>query len=297
MRVVDVGTTALNKYVDQRKEQGAANATVNREMATLRRMFRLGYFSDPPQVMRLPKFPRLDEDDNVRLGFLEPEDYDRLAAAATELWMRAMLEVYHVYGWRKKEVMGMKIKQVDFDQRLIRLDIGTTKNKQGREAPMNDIVFALLSECAHGKKPDDALFTRSNGKPVRDFRTSWRNLCIGAGIGRMICRLCHKTVVGKKCESCGCSDLKYEGRIVHDMRRTAARNLRRIGIAEGVIMKIGGWKTRSVFERYNIVDQRDKREAIEKLEKAELERLEHKDGHDDPTEDEQHASNETQQVN
>jgi hypothetical protein len=33
-------------------------------------------------------------------------------------------------------------------------------------------------------------------------------------------------------------------------------------------MKIGGWKTRSVFERYNIVDQRDKREAMQKLEIA-----------------------------
>jgi hypothetical protein len=58
------------------------------------------------------------------------------------------------------------------------------------------------------------------------------------------------------------------GRILHDMCRTAARNLRRAGVAEGIIMKIGGWKTRSVFERYNIVDQRDKREAMQKLEIA-----------------------------
>ena len=55
---------------------------------------------------------------------------------------------------------------------------------------------------------------------------------------------------------------KCPGLMVHDMRRTAARNLRRAGIAEGMIMKIGGWKTRSVFERYNIVDQRDIREAL-----------------------------------
>jgi hypothetical protein len=73
------------------------------------------------------------------------------------------------------------------------------------------------------------------GRCSAHFRKAWRNLCAAA---------------------------KVPGLMVHDMRRTAARNLRRAGIAEGMNMKIGGWKTRSVFERYNIVDQRDIREAL-----------------------------------
>ncbi len=56
------------------------------------------------------------------------------------------------------------------------------------------------------------------------------------------------------------------GLLFHDLRRTGARNLRRAGVAEGVIQKIGGWKTRSVFERYAIVDQRDIADAMRKLE-------------------------------
>jgi hypothetical protein len=61
-------------------------------------------------------------------------------------------------------------------------------------------------------------------------------------------------------------ELKYVGLLFHDLRRTGARNLRRAGVAEGVIQKIGGWKTRSVFERYVIVDQRDIADAMRKLE-------------------------------
>ena len=54
--------------------------------------------------------------------------------------------------------------------------------------------------------------------------------------------------------------------LFRDPRRTAARNLRRAGVAEGVIMKIGGWRTRSVFERYAIVAQSDIIDAMLKLE-------------------------------
>ena len=56
---------------------------------------------------------------------------------------------------------------------------------------------------------------------------------------------------------------------MHDLRRTAARNLRRAEIAEGVIMSIGGWKTRSVFERYAIVSRAGIADAMRKLQSSE----------------------------
>src|SRR5271166_1478364 len=96
---------------------------------------------------------------------------------------------------------------------------------------------------------DDFVFTWPHGKPIRDFRETWRNACVAAGVPKLL---------------------------FHDLRRTAARNLRRAGVAEGVIMKIGGWRTRSVFERYAIVSQTDIADAMHKLE---IQQNGHRNGH------------------
>ncbi|MGC1784687.1 MAG: tyrosine-type recombinase/integrase [Acidobacteriaceae bacterium] len=73
---------------------------------------------------------------------------------------------------------------------------------------------------------------------------------------------------GKRCEKCGGKKRKYEGLIPHDFRRSAARNLRKAGVPENVIMAVGGWKTRSMFDRYAIVNNDDTLRAMQSLEQA-----------------------------
>jgi hypothetical protein len=68
------------------------------------------------------------------------------------------------------------------------------------------------------------------------------------------------------------------GLLVHDLRRSGARQLRRAGVPESVVQKMGGWKTSEMFKRYAIVSSADQRDAIVKLEQA-RERDGHSFGH------------------
>jgi integrase len=80
-----------------------------------------------------------------------------------------------------------------------------------------------------------------NGQPIRSFYDSWRTACTGAGV---------------------------PGRILHDFRRTAVRNLVRAGVPERVAMTMTGHKTRAVFERYNIVSAGDLDDAARRLNRS-----------------------------
>jgi integrase len=256
VRAPEIGTTILGRYVDLRQIEGAKNATINRELALLKRMFRLGMQATPAKVLRLPSFPKLTEN-NVRKGFLEDSQYKELAEACPQLWFRAMLECGRTYGWRVSELKNLRADQLDFAERVIRLEPGTTKNGEGREVIMTDAVYTLLRACVVGKVQSDYVFTRENGNQVKDFRETWAKACKAAGVPALL---------------------------FHDLRRTAARNLRRAGIAEGVIQRIRGWKTRSVFERYAIVTRTDIADAMRKLEAHEREHVTEKShvfGHSD----------------
>lgn len=234
----DLRTPEVNDYVLMRQRAGAANASINRELATLKRMFTVGMHAE--QVERVPHIPMLKET-NVRQGFLDYEAYQRLQAAAEseELWFRVLLELGFTYGWRRGELLGLRVRQLDFKARTIRLDPGTTKNGEGREVMMTPRVEALLRQATLGKGPEQLVLTRIGDKPVKDFRVTWKEVTTRAGLPNLL---------------------------VHDFRRSAAKALRRAGVPESVIMKIGGWKTASMFRRYAIVSSADQRDAMEKLE-------------------------------
>jgi integrase len=173
LRAVDVTTDQINRYIEKRME-GAA----------LKRAFYLGYRSSPRKVYHVPVFPRLKEN-APRKGFVQEIQYKALCSNCKEPWMRTMVAIAYSFGFRRGELLQMRTQQVDLLNRTITLDPGTTKNGDGRTIKMTQEVYGALLECVRGKAPDDLLFTRKNGKPVRDFRGAWYSLCQKSGLGQL----------------------------------------------------------------------------------------------------------------
>lgn len=252
IRAASVGTDQIAAYIASRKDDKppAANATINRELALLRRAFTLGYKARPRKVTALLDLSEhMLEENNVRTGFVNEKQYRALVEkAAGQLWLRAMLALGYTYGFRKSELLSMKVGQVDLLARTLRLNPGETKNREGRTVALTEECYLLVAQMVRGKQADDYLLTRPHGEPVHDFRGAWDSLTRAA---------------------------KMPGLLFHDLRRSAVRNMVRRGVTERVAMRISGHKTPSVFYRYDIVNESDLADAALKVEqgaKVELDR-------------------------
>ena len=244
-RAVQITAADVQRYVAQRQAAKASNAQINWELAALRRAYVLGI--ENGKVLARPKIAMLDED-NVREGFFEREQFEAVRANLPEP-IQTVVTFAYITGWRvNSEVLPLQWRQVDFVAGRVRLEPGTTKNRQGRESPLTRELRSLLDgQRAHTDAVQKArgaiiphVFHRK-GEPIRWFYDSWRSACTNAG---------------------------HPGRIPHDFRRTAVRNLVRAGIPERVAMTMTGHQTREVFERYNIVSDGDLDEAARRLDAA-----------------------------
>jgi integrase len=242
-RVVDIGEDGIDRYAVARLGEDAAHATVNRELAALRRMFRLG--ARARIVGHVPAFDLLTED-NVRTGFLEETEFAALLCNLPD-YLQPLAVAGYVTGWRKSELLSRDWRHVDFKAGWIRLDPGETKNREGRQFPLIPRLREALEQHAEhrreverttGQIVNAVFFRYKTGAPIKSFRKAWARACVAAGV---------------------------PGLFFHDLRRTAARNLIRAGIAEKIAMDLTGHRTRSVFDRYAIVDEILLAEQTEKL--------------------------------
>ena len=141
---------------------------------------------------------------------------------------------------RKNELRRIRWDQVDFDAGVIRLPASQTKTKKARTVPVYGDMGRWL-EHQRDQCPAGCVwvFYGSRNHPVDNHLNGWAEACQRAG---------------------------GHGLLFHDLRRSAVRNMKRAGIQDKVAMEISGHRTRSVFDRYNIIDESDLRSAGERLE-------------------------------
>jgi integrase len=240
-RATQLDAKTIDTYIAEQLEQGVAPATINRGTQLLSQAYNLallrGRLTKKPHIRKLPE-------KNVRQGFFE---HDQFTAIINELpeHLRDYCRFAYLTGWRRGECTSLTWEDVDQRARLIHLRPERSKNGHARKVALEGELWEIIQ-----RRWNDRTTTRKNGAttmpryvfhrdghPIGEFKKSWSTACTAAGLG-------HK--------------------LFHDLRRTAIRNMVRAGVPENVAMKISGHRTRAVFDRYNITDERDLRDAMKK---------------------------------
>lgn len=264
-RAVEVSAEAVDKYISGRQEAGSAAATINRSTQLLAQAFKLAV--DRKHLSTAPQIRHLSEKGNARQGFFADADFHALRDELPE-YLSDFVQFGYLTGWRKGEIASLRWSDVEGD--VVRLRGENAKNGEGRSVTLSGDLADLI-ERRKAQKPVEtktgvllsAYVFHQKGQPVGDFRKAWATACVAAGLGQFVCDHCHQTIEGHTCEQCN-REARYVGRIFHDFRRTAVRNMVRAGVPERVAMTISGHKTRSIFDRYNIVNEADLREAMQR---------------------------------
>lgn len=243
-RLVQITTDTGRAFVAKRQAEGVGAAVINRSLACLRRMLRIAH--EDGKIQHVPVI-RLLKEPPARKGFLPLENFDALLQQLPPT-LKPLVAFLYYGGVRIGEALQIEWSQVDLNARLIRLEEEQTKTGKARVVPLPVVLADMLQEI---EPKVGRVFNDTN------LRKEWHRACAACGLGRII------EVEGKP------YDPRYEGLTIHDLRRSAVRNLVTIaGVPERIAMKISGHKTRNVFDRYHIVSTEDVSNAMQRLELA-----------------------------
>lgn len=233
-KALDITTDRVRAYVSHRQDEGASNGSINRELAALKRMFSLAVQAG--KLSAKPYIPTLEEN-NARQGFLDHGGFLILRENLLA-YLKDPVSFLYFSGWRVSEMRALEWRDVDLAGKVVRLRPEISKNKDGRLLPLSGELLEIIERGGEVRRLDCPFVFHVNGQRIGDFRKAWKTACTAAGL---------------------------KGIIVHDLRRTAVRNMVRAGIPERVAMSLSGHKTRSIFDRYNIVSEADLAQATERL--------------------------------
>jgi len=230
---LDITRSWVAEYIEHRFDAEAGRGTVRYEVAMLNAAFSVAVESG--LLALRPEF-KLPAAADPREGFFAQGD---IAALLLELpaYLRPVVRFAALVGWRKEVVVGLQWADVDWEGAVITVPGSRMKGKKPVLFPFK--YAPELREILEDQRTaqDGPFVFHEHGRRIKTFFEAWNSACERAGL---------------------------TGRLFHDLRRTAARDLRRAGVDTKVIMKLCGWETDSMFRRYNIVDEIDLAESVAK---------------------------------
>jgi integrase/DNA-binding XRE family transcriptional regulator len=237
-RAIDVTEHRVERYKRARLDDGKAPATANRELAALRRAFRLGVRQR--RITQTPDISLLAED-NVREGFIDAPGLEVLIGRLPDE-LQDLTRFAFYSGWRRGEITTLGWEDVDRAGARITLRRVHSKNGEPRVLPLMGELAGLIERRwqarafdANGTQKLSPFVFHRAGRPIGDFRKAWATATTTAGL---------------------------PGLLFHDLRRSAVRTLELSGVTQNTAMKLTGHKTASVYRRYAVTSEADLRAAL-----------------------------------
>jgi len=241
-----------------------AKASVNRITQKLGQAYNLAIRRNRLSSDHKPDIRQLSEKDNVRQGFFEPSEFLLLKPALPE-YLQDFAHFGYVAGMRSGEIKSLEWSRTD--SHTIRLRAVDAKTGKPRSVPIEGEIAEII-ERRRALAQGPWIF-HLDGEPIGDFRKAWQRACVLTGLGAFYCCQCDvKLDANCQCPQC---ERKwdgqevapvYRGKLFHDFRRTAVRDMLRRGVNPDVIRSLTGHETLSMLSRYNITDDRDQRAAL-----------------------------------
>ena len=239
-KIARITTDTLRDFIEHRRdEDDAAGPTIRRNLVALRAMFNLARKEAKLGMRDVPYFP-MPEDSEPAGQYIEPKQFEMVLAALPEN-LKPFFSFMYGTGCRLGALRQITWDMVNASCDVLNLPGSITKTKKPLlivlDGPMLEPVVVILRKRF-----------RRDGQPVFDstnYRPEWAKAVAKAGLGTWDAKTRTRTGVR-----------------IHDCRCSAAINLLDAGVDEGTVLKIGGWKTRAMLDRYNVQNEKRIRKAM-----------------------------------
>jgi integrase len=246
-QVTKLTLTTLEDFLTDLSEKKYKSNYIDSVLKTLKQAVKKGIDDDQIPIGALRPFqkvksPMAGKNSDARSRIITVSEFDTLYENALS-HHKPLLATLYWTGMRPGEVLNLVWAQVNLPRRQIILEGGDTKTEDPRIIPIVPPLYEILKE--HPRTLRTNYVFNWNGQKITNIHKSMVALAIKS-----------KIPWGRKVRN---------GWTLHDFRHTWVTNARRAGVAESVIMKITGHKTREMFDRYNFVDEKDAMTAGELL--------------------------------